>query len=263
MKQKLAAGVGISLLLLLASCFDDGPTMGLYGWYLDTNWSDGYSLHLYRPDSSYIDVNHVPGTPFYKANSSYNFWCADKDSLIAYQPENGPDFNHTLYPVYVHRASGRVDTLHNSFIYRATAVPLGFVQRECEIEKWLILECKLPGEILSHSFLADTAYEAENPMSFSMYMYTYEGQERIFESDLSHFWIISLHTTDMYGPLTEKELAAQLTQLGIALPVILKQRYSPYVRPGMSDGSFADIPEPKHFIYWPHDKKRKPKVIGK
>ncbi len=249
-----------SLKEFLISNFDDRPKNGLYRFYEDETWGDGRELQLYRPDSSFIDTTYIPGACFYPA--SCNMWCLDKDSLISYS--NDSDYCYrTLYPVYVHRASGRIDTLHNSFVLYAHDMDIGYIHRKWESDLWFVMESKRPGEILGYSYIVDDAYKNRNPLNLVMMNYSYEGQEKVFESQNSYFWIIQRHTTDIYGPLTEEQLVAQLKTLDIQFPINLRAIYNRYVMPRINDSerSFADLPKPKHF-YWPRHKKTKDKVIG-
>ena len=135
------------------------------------------------------------------------------------------------------------------------------------------METKLPGEILGKKHISDFNDIGDDTLLYDLAYYTYEGQEKVFESELSHFWIANSSTTDLYGPLTEEELVVQLEQLGVRLPIKLKNPYDRYVYPKKHivfidtisyEVNWDSVPSfqiPKHFS-WPFWNVRKPKIIS-
>ena len=255
--------VVLFLLLLFESC-ETGPSVGLYkfAWTYD----DGERpFEIYRPDFSLIDTTHIPGTPFYDAGT-HNLWCRDSTKLrMSHEGDLSDDFKY-IFPLYVHRPFSRTDTLFMGYYRTRMTLPFGHIHRECFMDRWIILECRLPGRILGYTHLFDEAYRKIPIDNLCERSYTYEGQRLIFESDNFDYWVINRMTTDLYGPLTEKELVKQLKILNVPLPVKLKSSSFPYQK-NYKDGRFIEFPDSlySHGIlgrHFPHGKKVKSKIIG-
>ena len=256
-------GIVFCLLPLCISC-EKGPDVGLYkfAWTSD----DGYRpFVVYRPDSSFIDTTHIIGTPFYDL-STHNLWCLDPSKLVlSHDADSSIEFRH-IYPFYVHRPTGKTDTLYHGY-YRLTAtIDFGHVHRECFLARWIILECRLPGRILGYSHLYDESYNDIPIDDLGLASYTFEGQKRIFKSKNFDYWIINRLSTDLYGPFTVKQLVKQLKQLNIPLPVRLESSYFPY-RKHYANGETYPFPDslydnPKAFSReYPHGDKVNAKII--
>lgn len=255
----------ILYILTTCICCESGPEVGLYSFDFITDEGDRI-FKIYRPDSSFIDTTHIPGTPFYDAGT-HNLWCLDSSGLrMSHDGDSTEEFQY-IYPLYVHRPSNRTDTLYLPYYRIAKYLNFGHVHRELFLDKWIILECRLPGRILGYSHLFDEEYKDWPLDNLIERSYTYEGQRLIFESEDFDFWVINRLTTDLYGPLTEKELVTQLKKLEIPLPVELKSSYFPYKKHRDKTGSIISFPDSMytHFLifrYWPHGEKVKPKMIG-
>lgn len=166
---------------------------------------------------------------------------------------------HAEYPLYVHRFTGRVDTLYT---YRNQEV-LGYVQRIHYSKRWLVLEVKNVGQILGYQYLAKEEYKKSPLDSLSIGCYTYEGQRIFFDAPFSHFWIASRTTTNLYGPLTEVELQTQLKRLNIPLPLTMEGKYDRYVynyTEELDHDHFYKEKLPKEFHY-PHWQERPDRII--
>lgn len=266
LKYKILHIVAFVLLILVCISCETGPDVGLYqfGWTTD----DGYRyLEIYRPDSSLIDTTHIAGAAFLEADA-HNLWCLDSAELrMAHEGDSSTEYRN-IYPLYVHRPSGRTDTLFLSHLWHACCLGFGHVHRERFLDKWIILECRLPGRILGYNHLFDET-DKDTPLdNLSEGSYDYEGQRLIFESKDFDFWVINRMTTDLYGPLNEKELLAQLKALEIPLPVELKSSYFPYKRHRIKGtGDIVHFPDSMYTRYlfwrvWPHGKGVEPKIIG-
>lgn len=259
----LHIGLILHLVLLCISCETD-PSVGLYqfAWTDD----DGYRhFMIYRPDSSLIDTTHIAGTAFLDAG--HNLWCLDSTELrMSHDGDFSKEYQN-IYPLYVHRPSGRTDTLFLSHTWHAIGLDFGHVHRELFLDKWIILECRLPGRILGYSHLFDDT-DRDTPLDdLSEGSYTYEGQRLIFESKNFDYWVINRLTTDLYGPFTEEELVTQLKTLEITLPVKLKSSYFPYKRHReKGTGKIISFPDSMYTYsifgrVWPHGKEVEPKTI--
>ena len=141
------------------------------------------------------------------------------------------------------------------------------MHRERFLDKWIVLECRLPGRILGYNHLFDET-DKDTPLdNLSEGSYDYEGQRLIFESEDFDYWVVNRLTTDLYGPLTEEELLAQLKTLKIPLPVKLKSSYFPYKRHReKGTGNIILFPDSMYTrsIFgrvWPHGKEVEPKII--
>ena len=259
----LYMGIIFCLLPLCISC-EKGPDIGLYKFA----WTDdnGYRpFEVYRPDSSFIDTTHIIGTPFYDL-STHNLWCLDPSKLVlSHDADSSIEFQQ-IYPFYVHRPTGKIDTLYHGYYWLTATIDFGHVHRECFLDKWIILECRLPGRILGYSYLFDESYRGIPIDNLYEGSYTFEGQKLIFESKDFDYWVINRLTTDLYGPLTEKQLIKQIKALEIPLPVKLESSYFPY-RKHLFNGEILPLPDslydnPKAFTReYPHGDKVRAKVI--
>ena len=255
-------GTVLLLFLMCVSC-ETGPDVGLYkfAW---TNDNGDRPFMIYRPDSSFIDTTHIPGTPFYEADVC-NLWCLDSTKLeLSHEGDSSCEFQY-IYPLYVHRPTGRTDTLYLGYYRTQTELCFGHVHRECFLDNWIILECRLPGRILGYTHLFDESYR-EIPID-KLYLgsYTYEGQRLIFESEDFDYWIINRLATDLFGPLTEKQLVKYLSELRMPLPVELKSSYFPYSK-HQKNGETLPFPDSLYkksffFRYFPAGEKVKPKEV--
>ena len=135
---------------------------------------------------------------------------------------------------------------------------VGYISRDYTSKKWIVMECKIPGEILGHDHLSELAleqgYDTLPAYRLPMHAYTYTGQKIVFESNQVHYWIASRKTADLYGPCSEKELIRQMKGLGIPLPIELDGNYDRYTR------NDTDEQKPTEY-YYPHHKARPNKVI--
>jgi hypothetical protein len=275
--------IGIIVLpLLFITCGDDHPKGQVFFVRENHEYGNGRNLELYWPDNipsvypvSYLDL------------SFHNLWCRDPDSLVitTTNPQTNPEL-YPMHPLYIHRLSGRIDTLYHTHhvisapeddfrprAYGVGGVHIGYIHRECKVKGFYVMETKLPGESLGKKYISDFKDIGKDTLLYDLAYYTYEGQEKVFESELSHFWIANSSTTDLYGPLTEEELVVQLEQLGVRLPIKLKNPYDRYVYPKRHDvyidsisyvvnmDSVPPFYTPKHFS-WPFWNVRKPKIIS-
>lgn len=161
--------------------------------------------------------------------------------------------NLGIYPLYVHRFSGRVDTLYAA--KRETLYSIGYIQRVHYGKKWLVIEVKDIFRTLGYQHLAGEEYKKYNRDCLNLSCYTYEGQRIFFDSDSSDFWIVNRYVTHMYGPLTEAELRTQLKRLHISLPLTLEGMYDRYVY-----NQQITVEPPKEFHYW-HWQERPDRII--
>lgn len=257
-------GVIFALITECMSCAESPDVGGLYyfGWNSDRGHTPFY---IRRPDSSDIDTLHITGTAFYEADA-HNLWCLDSTQLRLSNDDN-PYISKILYPLFIHRASSRTDTLFLPLaIHSRNSLDFGHIHRECFLDEWVILECRLPGRILGYNYLFDEAYRGVPLDELDMSLYTYEGQRQIFESDDFDYWLINRMTTDLYGPLSEENLVDRMKELEVPLPVTLKSMYFSYEQ-NHKDGEYIPFPDSMytHFLilrFYPHGEKAKPKEIG-
>lgn len=163
-------------------------------------------------------------------------------------------------PVYAHRPTGQVDTLH---VGGYEEVIPEYVQRVHYGKKWLVLETKNVSLILGRDYLAREEYKSSPIDSLLLGCYTYRGQRVLFDSDAPHYWMANRQTTDIYGPLTESELRTRLKRLRIPLPLILEGEYDRYVynfTEELEGNRFRGERLPKEFHYW-HWRERPDRTI--
>ncbi|MBO4662120.1 MAG: hypothetical protein J5630_05415 [Bacteroidaceae bacterium] len=173
-----------------------------------------------------------------------------KDSVTICESEDSTFKIDEWRPLFVHRTNGRIDTLC-SLGYSHLCV--GYVQREYKNDNWLIVEAKQPDEILGNTHLVDK--RAIHNKGHSMQDYDFEGQHIVFNSKLSDYWIASLKSPDLYGPMNIKELKMIGTSLGIEFPITLEGNLDWYACPRDIKGTDVkeqyDIPnEPKTCFDW-------------
>ena len=250
------AQTGVSLLMLL-SCVSglDNQETGLIAMDIDIEYGNGWYCKICRPDSCFIDTTITREMPYHDLRP-INLWGMTDSLAFSVTPKSA------MYPIYVHRPSGQTDTLHESIIHSAVTVYIGVIRRRCKMDSCIVLETVFPGKVLGRSYLVDENLESDYSDYYPLRAYSYEGQKKIFESRQFHYWILKRFTTDWYGPMTEQELTLQLKDMGIPLPLTLKDLNSPYVMPCMANGHRADIPLPtKHIRSWPRDKTLGDKII--
>ena len=123
-----------------------------------------------------------------------------------------------------HRFSGETDTLSTGTYNGHKLGMVGYIQRVGNLEKWLILETKIPSMILDSTYLVN-----DSIVSAYLGEFSYEGQAKVFDSKLSQFYIVNKYAPELYGPMNENEVKQQCQDLQIALPVTLEGRYDRYV----------------------------------
>jgi len=259
----LRIGVFLSLIAECMSCSEipDDGSFFYFGWY-DDHGHTPFMIH--RPDSSYIDTLHITGTAFYQVDA-HNLWCLDSTQLRLSNDDN-PYISKLLYPLFIHRASNRIDTLFLPLTYWGDELDFGHIHRECFLDEWIILECRLPGRILGYNYLFDETYRGVPLDELDMSLYTYVGQRQIFESVDFDYWLIHRTSTDLYGPLSEENLVDRMRALGVSLPVTLKSTYFSYEQ-NHKDGEHIRFPDSMytHFLilrFVPHADEARPKEIG-
>lgn len=242
----------IALFPLYVSCDFEPRDVTFYVWE-EEEVDNGRFLNVNRSDSVVIDAENMPAPECrYKANPRNiaqrrrEDLTLASDSVWAYASRIWPCF-----PVRVHRASGRVDTLY-CFDRKSAVFDIGYISAFEKRKGWLVIESKVPGKILGHECLACDDYNALDTFSLSMTYYTFAGQERVFASEEVDYWIASLRSYDIFGPLTRQELKKQMQKLHIPLPMKLDGYYDRYV---YLLGRVDTTPTPEAF-YWPHHRNR-------
>ena len=262
---------------------DDHPEGQSFFIREDHEEGNGRNLELYWPVGT---PSTFPTT--YLDYSFHNLWCRDAKGLhtSTADTKSNPEL-YPMRPLHVHRPSGRIDTLYCTsyqampsdkvVLYSPStgigAIPIGYIHRMREVKNLIVMETKLPGEILGNRYFSDYMNPRGDSLQYTLDYYTYKGQEKVFESEVSHFWIANKRTTDLYGPMTEKELALTLERSGIRLPLKLKNPYDRYVYPRshtvyidsvsfqFNTDSLKPFPRPPRQFSWPHWNVRKKKVI--
>ena len=251
----LHMGIIFCLLPICISC-EEGPEIGLYGWDYSHHTGNVRYLLIF-PDSILIEPIQSSTKTYYDFQE--NLWCLDSVSHVLEQES----LSRPLFCILVHRPLGRTDTLYSASPY----INFGHIHRECFMDKWIIIECRLPGRILGYSYLCDKAWRETPVDKLTLENYTYEGQTRIFKSNNFDYWVINRLTTDFYGPLTVKQLVKQLKELKIPFPVKLESSRSCYALERLNNGDFNNFPDslydnPKAFTReCPHGDKVRAKVI--
>jgi hypothetical protein len=179
---------------------------------------------------------------------SISIWEGDKSEFYHKYPP---------YPLFVHRADGRTDTLSDM----CGRIP-GYVQRKYEDDEWLIVEIKQAYKILGRAHLVDKRSWKNGHPYLDLANYDFKGQKIVFNSKLSDFWIASKHSSNLYGPLNTKELKRMGKSLGISFPITLDGLDDVYAQPVNHDGSIADrrSERPKDYA-WYHHTRRPDRVI--
>ena len=244
----LAVLVALGILLIFNLIFIGSHSdITFYIHEAEDGGGNGRILELCHRDSSKIIY---PNNEIYHANTP-NLYCPH--NMVA----RVDSFHMRIgaCPLAVHRPTGRIDTMYTGFL---DSPQVGYVSRHCTLKKWIVMECKIPGEILGHDHLSELAleqgYDTLPAYRLPMSAYTYTGQKIVFESNQVHYWIASRKTADLYGPCSEKELIRQMKGLGIPLPIELDGNYDRYTR------NDTDEQKPTEY-YYPHHKARPNKVI--
>lgn len=255
MKSKNILSLSSILLFItiIVGCDFEPKDVSYFVWE-EEEFCDGRNLKINTPDTICIDV--MPDSLKRFDDCGYNLFCTDaKDLQISTDSIWEENFRNRLYfPIYVHRFSGRIDTLYKrSYLYSAGQIEIGYVSGEKSSGNWLVVQSKKPGLILGYDYLSDKERFGCDKLSLYMWDYSYEGQEKVFASDNVYYWIASRNTTDIYGPLTLDEIKAQMRDLGVPLPFKLDGRYDRYTYCRDSNGNI--LPQPKAFR-WPNHRKR-------
>lgn len=245
----------LSIIFVLLSCDFQPNGVSFYVWE-ERDVSDGKMLMYKAPEPSDSDA------------ISDSVWKRMSDIDILYLGKtlgnSREDFNHNqkCSPIFVHRFSGAVDTVYvGHHIGERNIIRTGYVSSYVKEGEWLVLECKIPGEINGDHYLANQEYRQSGKKTIfhAMWNYTYEGQERVFNSHITHYWIANRHTPDLYGPYTKNQLKRQLKSLSIPLPIKLNGLYDRYCHMFEPD-STVNRTRPKAF-YFPHHRKRNGTLI--
>ena len=241
----LAVLVALGILLIFIGSHSD---ITFYIHEAEDGGGNGRILELCHRDSSKIIY---PNNEIYHANT-HNLYCPH--NMVARVDSFLMQITGAC-PLAVHRPTGRTDTMYTMFL---DSPQVGYISRDYTSKKWIVMECKIPGEILGHDHLSELAleqgYDTLPAYRLPMSAYTYTGQKIVFESNQVHYWIASRKTADLYGPCSEKELIRQMKGLGIPLPIELDGNYDRYTR------NDTDEQKPTEY-YYPHHKARPNKVI--
>ena len=259
-KSLFVAVAGLTVLLLqLVSCDFEPKDVVFYVWE-EEEWVDGRHVVCRYDDSLFS--HGLPDSSRCYPYTMHNVFCREESGLLG-DTISDEDKSQKWYELFfLHRASGRVDTLYSP-AYRncsSSIMGLGYVSGGKKCGEWLVLECKKPGKIVGRDDLYNVKpLNQYGPLGVSMMDCTYKGQEKVFESPIVDYWIASQHTPNLYGPFTKMELKAWMDRLGIPRPMRL---YVPYDRYTYARDSIGDFPdeEPKAFR-WPHHHSRKGTLI--
>lgn len=167
--------------------------------------------------------------------------------------------NITIYPLKVHRASGRTDTLfcHQFRNIITDDHVFGYVRRDAEWEDWLVCETKLPGLVMDSVYITHWRNIKSVPWDLSLSDFSYKGQKLFFETEgNSFYWIAHTKKGELHGPLSESELVKRLKELQIPLPLELDGRYDRYTF-NRKESVHA---KPKEYS-WLHHRSRTNKII--
>lgn len=234
----------LSAILLGCDCRD-----GIYRVIEYHEHGLGRYLALPYEDSLMVDSLSNPSNCYNFTHN--NLYCREKEQLQR-RPDDSTDCTGKKYLLtFIHRASGRVDTLYRYTKPGGDLLLFGYISGYKRHERWMVLEHKDPEEILGCNYLC-------RPIPDKRVVHlddcTYEGQKKFFDSCVADYWIVNLYSTDFYGPFNMNELKVQMHKLGIPLPMRLYGIYDRYVC------NFSDEPEPKAF-YWPHHHRREGTLI--
>ena len=241
-----------ALPFLMYSCDFMPRDVTFYVWE-EERWSDGRFLMVNFSDSVQVKEKINP-TNHYDVRRT-NLYCQDQKDMIL---KSDSDWNASLriwpcFPIRVHRASGRVDTLY-CFGNQGCFFSIGYISACATTKDWLIIESKVPGKILGREHLANEKIPECDVYMLFMGHYTYIGQKKVFESRKVDYWIANQHSYDIFGPLTKKQLKVQMQKLKIPLPMKLDGYYDRYSYAFDSTGFFLSD-EPKEFLA-PHHRER-------
>ncbi len=250
---------GIASMLLYVSCDFEPTDVTFYVWE-EEEWTNGRHVMCHCEDT--LAIQGLPDSSRCFPYTMHNLFCREESGLRSDTVSDEKDEQEWYILFLVHRASGRVDTLYSSFLRNCSSsiMGLGYVSGVKIFKEWLVLECKKPGKIVRREDLCNEKTLNEyGPLSVRMADCTYEGQEKVFESNIVDYWIASQHTLNLYGPFTKSELQVWMTKLGIPRPMKL---YGAYDRYNYVRGNIGDEPseEPKAFR-WPHHRKREGTMI--
>lgn len=241
----------LGLLTLVSCCkFNENETFFILE---DEEWSDGRLLMVNKSDS--ILIKELADSTKRYFPTMHNMYSEEQEDMILTSDSDWRWHIQTwpCYPIYVHRATGRVDTLY-CFSSTSSHVCIGYISASKQYKDWLIMESKVPGMILKHTYLADESRRQSEVFALSLCNYTYAGQKKVFDSRKVFYWMANQHTYDIFGPLTKKELKVLMQKQNIPLPIKLKGHYDRYVYARDSSHDIL-MNRPKEFK-WPHHRKR-------
>lgn len=259
MMNKNILSISSILLFIIVGCDFEPKDVSYYIWE-EEEIADGRNLKINTPDSIVIDM--MPDSSKRFGDYAGNLFCTDvRNLLLTTDSTWEANFRKRLYfPIYVHRFSGRIDTLYKrSYLYSAGWIDIGHVSGSETHGNWLVIESKKPGMIIGYDYLSNKGCLGCDKLSLHMWDYTYEGQEKVFESKKVFYWIASKHTTDIYGPLTKSELKVQMRRLGIPLPLKMDGWYDRYTYSRDEDGDL--LPEEPKAFRWPYHRSREGTLI--
>ena len=212
---------------------------------------DAIELIFETPDSSITckDLHMDPSSMYRITRYSIEH---GKDSVTICESEDSTFKYDEWRPLFVHRINGRIDTLCSR---RRDGTWVGYIQRKYKDDNWLIVEAKQPDKILGNTHLVDK--RSVNRGEHYMCDYDFEGQIIVFNSKLSDYWIASLNSPDLYGPMNIKELKRIGTSLRIEFPLTLESNVDHYACPKEINGldvsdKYRDPREPKSLSDWYH-----------
>ena len=225
--------------LSLASCdlFEDSES----GYFcIEENFdNNGRILCIHYPDSNHL----ISDTWDYLEWDFYDDKVAPSKKAVI----QDDFFKSHQYYLYLHRSSGRIDTVNTYLSSQFTQ--LGYIQRYTYLDKWIVFEAKPIYEILGSKKTLDGT-EAEKA---NLSNYPYEFQKKLFDSPISYFWIADRRNPDLYGPLNMKELQFACDVLEIKRPLILEGYYDRYVYECiLEDGWQKKMPREFKWPFWNH-----------
>lgn len=263
MKKKTTAYIALSCMALIlifclyrfVSCVQSNVwhDSWIFRISLEHENSDARELWVKWQDSSFIYKDAKKAEQFEQLTPVTFRGLTDADGTCQTCANINDDYNSVTRTLNVHRFDGKVDTLCLSY----ASLPVGYISAFACKDNWIVIQSKFPPDILGYSHLVNESDTSVPLHHLALRNYDYDGQRKVFDSNICEYWIVIHSTADIYGPLSPMQLPHVMNELGIRLPYCLEGMSDWYAR---TDNQ-KEVPHEFKFFFPVH--KQRPNIIIK